>query len=202
MERHQMSDEQLVILFTEGHDSAIEILLQRHKRRIFSYIMQLVNDRNLAEDFFQDTFIKAIRSMKAGKYQDEGHFVSWITRIAHNIVIDYYRKQKNYKELSNDNGEYDLFNNAKFCEEPEEHNIEKKQTVAEIREYVKLLPEEQRQLVVMRVFLDMSFKEIAESTGVSINTALGRMRYAIINIRKMMKDNNQVSNFENALINK
>jgi len=191
MERHQMSDEQLVTMFAEGNDSAIEVLIQRHKRRIYSHILLLVKDKNLAEDFFQDTFIKAIKSIRAGKYQDEGHFVSWIQRIAHNLVIDYFRKQKNYKEYSNDNGEYDLFNNAKFCEEPAEDDIMRKQTSAQIREYVKLLPEEQRQLVVMRVFLDMSFKEIADSTGVSINTALGRMRYAIINIRKMMKENKQ-----------
>jgi RNA polymerase sigma-70 factor (ECF subfamily) len=193
MERHQMSDEQLVALFAEGNNSAIELLIQRHKRRIFSHIQLLVKDKNLAEDFFQDTFIKAIKSIKEGRYQDEGHFVSWIQRIAHNLVIDYFRKQKNYKELSNDNGEYDLFNNVKFCNEPIEDEIVKKQTSAQIRDFVKLLPEEQRQLVVMRVFLDMSFKEIAESTGVSINTALGRMRYAIINIRKMMKESKQLA---------
>jgi len=192
MERQQMSDEQLVSLFAEGNDSAIEILLQRHKRRIYSHILLLVKDKTLAEDFFQDAFIKAIKSIRSGSYQDEGHFASWIQRIAHNLVIDYFRKQKNYKELSNEDGEYDLFNNVKFCEEPIEDVMMKRQTSAQVREYVKLLPEEQRQLVVMRVFLDMSFKEIADSTGVSINTALGRMRYAIINIRKMMKENKQL----------
>ena len=193
MERHQMSDEQLVTLFAEGNDSAIEVLIQRHKRRIYSHILQLVKDKKMAEDFFQDTFVKAIQSIRAGRYQDEGHFVSWVTRIAHNIVIDYFRKQKNYKELSNDRGEYDLFNNVKFCEGSVEDDIEKKQSSVEIREYIKLLPEEQRQLVVMRVYMDMSFKEIAESTGVSINTALGRMRYAIINIRRMMQEKSQLA---------
>ena len=196
MERHQMSDEQLVILFAEGNESAIEILIQRHKRRIFSYIFHLVKDRELAEDFFQDTFIKAIRSIKDGKYQDEGHFISWITRISHNIVIDHFRKQKNYKEISNEVGEFDLFNSAKLCEESIETSMVKKQTSNDIRTILQLLPEEQRQLVIMRVYLDMSFKEIAESTGVSINTALGRMRYAIINIRKLLKEKNQVSIFE------
>lgn len=192
MERHQMSDEQLVTLFAEGNNQAIDILIQRHKRRVYSYLLLLVKDKELAEDFFQDTFIKAIRSIQSGNYNDEGHFASWISRIAHNLVIDHFRKQKNYKEVSNEDGEYDLFNNAKFCESNIEDEILKKQNAVDIRGLIKQLPDEQRQLVIMRVYLDMSFKEIAESTGVSINTALGRMRYAIINLRKLMKEQKQL----------
>ncbi len=187
-----MSDEQLVTLFAEGNNQAIDILIQRHKRRVYSYLLLLVKDKELAEDFFQDTFIKAIRSIQSGNYNDEGHFASWISRIAHNLVIDHFRKQKNYKEVSNEDGEYDLFNNAKFCESNIEDEILKKQNAVDIRGLIKQLPDEQRQLVIMRVYLDMSFKEIAESTGVSINTALGRMRYAIINLRKLMKEQKQL----------
>jgi len=188
MERHQMSDEQLLRLFIDGNQSAMEVLITRHKRRIYSYIFLLVKNQKLAEDFFQDTFVKAIKSIQSGTYKDDGKFLSWILRIAHNLVIDYYRKQKNYKELSNDKGEVDLFNNPKFCASTIEDDIIKKQSTVEVRELIKHLPEEQRQLVVMRVYLDMSFKEIAEATGVSINTALGRMRYAVLNMRKMVED--------------
>ena len=190
MERHEMSDEQLLQLFIEGNKGAIETLIKRHKRRIYSYIFILVKDQKLAEDFFQDTFVKAVKSIQTGSYKDDGKFLSWILRIAHNLVIYYYRKQKNYKEISNERGGVDLFNDSRLCETNIEDKLLQKQASVEVREMIQRLPEEQRELVVMRIYMDMSFKEIAETTGVSINTALGRMRYAIINMRKMMKEKN------------
>jgi len=196
MERQQMLDEQLVGLFAKGDQTSMEILVKRHKRRIYSYILLLVKNQKLAEDFFQETFVKAIKSIKSGNYKDEGRFISWICRIAHNLVIDYYRKQKNYKEISNERGEIDLFNNPKFCESNIEDFMIKKQSNIEVRELINLLPEEQKQLVIMRIYLDMSFKEIAESTGVSINTALGRMRYAIMNMRKMIESRQSLKMIE------
>jgi len=188
MERHQMSDEQLLQLFVEGNKWAMEVLFERHKNRVYSYIFLMVKNKKVAEDFFQDAFVKAVRSIQSGAYKEDGKFLPWLMRIAHNLVIDYFRKQKNYRELSHDRGEYDLFNNANLCESNVEDELIKKQSALNIRDLIKRLPEEQRQLVVMRVYLDMSFKEIAESTGVSINTALGRMRYAVINLRKLIDE--------------
>lgn len=182
-----MSDEQLLELFVGGDSESIEVLIKRHKKRVYSYLLLLVKNQELAEDFFQDTFVKAVRCVKTGSYKDDGRFLQWLLRIAHNIVIDYYRKQKNYKEVSNEQGDVDLFNNAKLCETNAEERLLKKQATSDVRELIKRLPKEQRELVVMRVYMDMSFKEIADMTGVSINTALGRMRYAIINLRKLMK---------------
>jgi len=152
--------------------------------------MMLVKEQTLAEDIFQDTFIKIIRSLKKGIYKDEGRFYSWATRIAHNLVIDHYRKQKNMKMLSNESCEFDLFNNANLSDKTIEDKIIKEQILSDLKGIIKELPEEQRSIVIMRLYLNMSFKEIAESTGVSINTALGRMRYAVINLRKLMGEKN------------
>jgi len=190
MESINLSDQQLVKQFIGGNHSAFEVLLNRYKQRVYSYILHLVKDEALAEDIFQDTFIKVIKSLKSGNYKDEGRIISWITRISHNLVIDYYRKQKNYKEISNDDSEIDIFNSPRFSDINIEQEIVNKQISANLKEIISELPEEQRSIVIMRHYLDMSFKEIADHTGVSINTALGRMRYAIINLRKLVQEKN------------
>lgn len=186
------TDQELIKDFVSGNQQSLEILINRHKEKLFSYIKMLVKEQTLAEDIFQDTFIKIIRSFKKGVYKDEGRFYSWATRIAHNLVIDYYRKQKNMKMLSNESCEFDLFNDAKFSEKTIEEKIIKEQILNDLKGIIKELPDDQRSIVIMRLYLNMSFKEIAELTNVSINTALGRMRYAIINLRKLMEEQNLV----------
>ncbi len=183
-----VSDNELVRQFINGTPKAMDILINRHKKKVFNYIKHLVNDEMLAEDLFQDTFMKVIRSLLQGTYKDEGRFISWVMRIAHNLSIDYFRKSKNYREVSSQQGEVDLFNDSKYSDKNIEEEIQQVQIIGDLKKLIRDLPEEQRSIVVMRTQLDMSFKEIAEHTGVSINTALGRMRYALINMRKMMKE--------------
>ncbi|HON52677.1 MAG TPA: sigma-70 family RNA polymerase sigma factor, partial [Bacteroidales bacterium] len=167
---------------------AMDTLLERHRRKIYGYIKHLVKDATLAEDLFQDTFVKVIRSLRQGNYHDDGKFIAWVMRIAHNLVIDHFRREKNYKEVSNEQGEYDLFNNMKYSQETVDITWAREQISKDVKKLIQQLPEEQKNIVIMRLYLDMSFKEIAEHTEVSINTALGRMRYAIINMRKMMEE--------------
>lgn len=191
MESMILTDQQLVKRFVDGDHSAFETLLKRHKRKVYSFILHLVREETLAEDIFQDTFVKVIKSLKSGHYKDDGKFISWVTRIAHNLVIDHFRKLKNYKEISNDNNEeLDFFNSPRFSDENVEQKIVNKQILADLKLIISELPEEQRSIVIMRHYLDMSFKEIADYTGVSINTALGRMRYALINLRKLIEEKN------------
>jgi len=190
MDRFQATDNELVRLFIDGDHSALEILIKRHKTKLFSYIMSLVKDRALAEDIFQDTFIKAIRSLKSEGYKDDGRFVCWITRIAHNLVIDYYRKQKNYKEVLDGDNDVSVFDSIRFSEGSIEQTLTKNQISKDLKKMIRQLPDEQRTIVLMRLQFNMSFKEIADQTNVSINTALGRMRYAIINLKKMIEENN------------
>ena len=188
MRAEQKSDFDLVQEFIDGKDSSIEVLINRHKDRVFTYILLLVKNEELAEDIFQDTFVKVINSLRQKKYKDEGRFVSWILRIGHNLVIDHFRKEKNLRTVSNDDGEVDLLNSTKFADLTIEEEKAKKQVHGNVRELVEQLPFEQRQVVVMRHYMGMSFKEISQHTNVSINTALGRMRYALINMRKMILD--------------
>lgn len=183
------SDYELVQQFESGNHQAIEELIARHKKRIFTYIMLMVKNEQLAEDIFQDTFIKVILSLKEGRYSDKGKFVSWVARIAHNLIIDHFRKEKNLQTVSNDQSEYDLFNSAKLCEQNIEDTMVNDQIVRDIRRMIDELPEDQREVVLLRHYAGMSFKEIADQTNVSINTALGRMRYALINLRKIMVEN-------------
>ena len=187
-----VSDQELVRDFTNGNNRAMDILISRHKKKVYNYIKNLVKDSMLAEDLFQDTFIKVIRSLKQGNYNDDGKFISWVMRISHNLVIDHFRKEKNYKEISHENGEYDLFNNQRFSEDTIETKLSKEQILKDLKVLIQNLPEEQKNIVIMRHYLDMSFKEIADHTDVSINTALGRMRYALINMRKMMEEKNMI----------
>jgi RNA polymerase sigma factor (sigma-70 family) len=184
------TDHELIEKFVSGDQSSVEILILRHKNKVFGYISMYIRDQALAEDIFQDTFLKVIQSLKAGRYQDNGRFISWVMRIAHNLIIDHFRREKQMNVISNDDYESDIFNSKKLCEANVEDVIVKRQVIKDVRRLIQSLPEDQREVVILRHYTGLSFKEIADITNVSINTALGRMRYALINIRKMMGENN------------
>lgn len=192
MKECNLSDNELVNQFLSGDQMAIELLIRRHRKRVFGYILLLVKNQTIAEDVFQDTFVKVIKSLQENKYTDNGRFVSWVMRIAHNLIIDYFRKEKQLKTYSNDQSEVDVFNSPKFSEKNVEEHMVFEQILSEVRILVDELPEEQREVVLLRHYAGLSFKEIAEQTNVSINTALGRMRYALINMRKVMQERNMV----------
>ena len=187
MKARDLTDQELIKQFIEGKQSSLEILINKYKNRVYTYILLIVKKPEVADDIFQDTFIKVIHSLKKNKYVDNGKFVSWVTRIAHNLVIDYFRKEKKLNTKSNMNGEIDLFNSTKFAEETIEDVLIANQISKDVKQIIDELPTEQREIIIMRHYMDLSFKEIAEETGVSINTALGRMRYAIINLRKIIE---------------
>lgn len=189
MEKYTISDSKLVSLYKEGNEEAFEELLNRHKSRIFTTIYLIVKDSYVAEDLLQEVFIKAINTIKEGRYNEEGKFLPWITRIAHNLAIDNFRKEKRYPTVILEDGSR-VFNTMEFSEDSIESEQIKKDTHAKLRKLVQELPETQREVLIMRHYMEMSFQEIAEATGVSINTALGRMRYALINLRKKMKQYN------------
>ncbi|WP_339734829.1 sigma-70 family RNA polymerase sigma factor [uncultured Sunxiuqinia sp.] len=184
-----LNDNLLVQKFIQGDQAALEELVGRHKNRVFTYIVLIVKNHQLAEDIFQDTFIKVIRSLKNGKYTENGKFVSWVLRIAHNLIIDHFRKEKLLNTTSNDDTEIDLFNSQKFAEDNIEDKLVYDQITEDVRKLIDLLPEDQRQVIIMRHYMGLSFKEISRQTEVSINTALGRMRYALINLRKLIEKN-------------
>lgn len=190
MKASGFSDHELVKQFIRGKQSSIETLIKRHKDKVYTYIFLMVKNEHLANDIFQDTFIKVIKSLESGKYQENGKFISWVIRIAHNLIIDYFRKEKQMKTYSNDEYETDLFNSNKFSEKTIEDNIIRDQVCNDVRKLVDFLPEEQKEVVLLRHYVGLSFKDIAEQTNVSINTALGRMRYALINLRKMIEEKN------------
>ncbi len=179
------SDSALIEQFLNGDVSGVERLFSRHQDRLYTYIFFLVKKEEVAEDIYQDTFYKIFNSIKNGKYKDDGRFFSWASRIAHNLVIDYFRDQKKKKMVSSTDQEDFIFG---ADQKDVESHLVSSQTLSDIRKLIEYLPDDQREVVVMRNYLDMSFKEIAEATGVSINTALGRMRYAIINLRKLVKE--------------
>jgi RNA polymerase sigma factor (sigma-70 family) len=183
-----ISDYELIERFIKGEQSCFEQLIHRHKNKVFAYISLYIRDHALAEDLFQDTFMKVIQSVKAGKYQDNGKFISWVMRIAHNLIIDHFRRIKQMNTISNDDYESDLFNSRKFAESTIEDDIIRRQIQKDVRKMITLLPDDQREVVILRHYAGLSFKEIAEITDVSINTALGRMRYALINMRKIMEE--------------
>ena len=187
MDTRHLSDQELVELFLDGNKLGIETLIYRHKNKVYTYIVLIVKDQHLAEDIFQDTFIKVIRSLKEGKYKDNGRFLSWVIRIAHNLVIDHFRKEKQINTISNDNYEADIFNSKKFSDKNIEELIIREQIIDDVRMLVEELPDDQKQVVLLRHYGGLSFKEIADQTNVSINTALGRMRYALINLRKIIE---------------
>lgn len=188
MNKYVVSDQELVNRYINGDTSSIEALIKRHKNKVYTYIYLNVRNQALAEDIFQDTFIKVIKSLLTEKYQDNGKFLSWVLRIAHNLIIDYYRKEKQMRMISNDSYDFDILNSRKLTDRNIEENIIDHQISGDLRKLIYNLPEDQREVVILRHFMDMSFKEIAEQTNVSINTALGRMRYAIINLRKIAEE--------------
>lgn len=186
MDYKKMSDAELVSLFRAKNDSAFAVLLHRHKSRVFTTIYMIVKDRDVANDLTQDIFCKVIDKIRGGLYQEDGRFVQWLVRMAHNLAIDYYRKQSKYPTVR-ETEEYDLFSTLPLSTQGMELLIEKKEMKNLLNECIKKLPSEQKQVLLMRHFAQMSFKEISEHTGVSLNTCLGRMRYALINLRKMLK---------------
>lgn len=184
----RFSDSQLVSLYQTGNEEAFEMLLHRHKSRIYTAIYMIVKDRYEAQDLLQDTFIKAINTIKGGRYNEEGKFLPWISRIAHNLAIDHFRRNKRYPEVVLEDGSR-VFDSMQFSEESYETKQLLRDTKSRLRDLIMELPAEQKQVLIMRHYLEMSFQEIADRTGVSINTALGRMRYALINLRKKMIKN-------------
>lgn len=190
-----MTDEALVRSYAKGNNSAFDELLSRHQEAIYSYIFFIVRNKEIAEDVFQETFVKAIMNIKQGRYTETGKFKAWITRIAHNLVIDNFRQVKSENTISNDSLEVDLFNNMKLCDGTIEDDLVRYQVLNDVKRLVDHLPDNQREVLEMRYYQDMSFKEIADLTGVSINTALGRMRYAILNMRRLVMENGMELSF-------
>ena len=188
MNKNQISDSELVALYISGDEEAFKELLLRHKNRVFTTINLIVKDRYLAEDLLQETFIKAIKTIKSGRYNDEGKFLPWILRIGHNLAIDTFRRSKRYPTVMMEDGS-NVFDTLEFAVSPEEDKQITQESVNRLKSHIQELPETQKQVLIMRSYLEMSFKEIADATGVSINTALGRMRYALINLKKKMNEN-------------
>jgi len=180
------NDNELVELYVGGKEAALAELLRRHKSKIYTSIYMLVKDEFLAEDIFQDTFIKVINTLKSGRYNEEGKFLPWVLRIAHNLVIDFFRKEKRTPVITNGDG-FDIFDVLGFYDESIEDKMVRDQTHKDLKTMIQMLPSEQKEVLIMRHYGDMSFKDIAEVTNVSINTALGRMRYALNNLRKLMQ---------------
>lgn len=189
-----LEDNELIQLYINGNEESLAVLLQRHKRKLFSSILVIVREKALAEDIFQDTFIKAIQTLKRGQYSEEGKFLPWILRIARNLIIDHYRRLKKMPPVpvyQNEEGEtVDVFANIAAEDLDFEEQQQKKSLKNLVKELVNQLPSDQKEVVMMRMYYDMSFKEIADVTNVSINTSLGRMRYALINLKKMMEEKN------------
>lgn len=185
---HSITDDQLVKAFASGDNEAFDVLLKRHQDRIFNYILRIIKNEDIANDIFQETFVKAILTIKQGRYTENGRFPAWISRIAHNLIIDHYRQEKSENVLSADIDDVDIFNRKDLSEATIEDVIIADQIRDDVKYLIELLPELQREVLKMRYYQNLSFKEIAELTGVSINTALGRMRYAIINLRRIASE--------------
>lgn len=182
------TDNELVRAYQNGEQGVFDTLLERHKQKVYNYILSLVHDNAVADDIFQETFIKVINTLRSGTYHDEGKFIQWVMRIAHNLVIDNIRKTQKFRMVYS-NEEFNVFDILSGNDVPMEDRMIKEQVYKDIRFLIKQLPKEQRRVLIMRHYAGMSFKEIAQRTGVSINTALGRMRYAIINMRRLAKEN-------------
>ncbi len=179
------TDETLVKLYAEGNNEAFDVILNRYEKRLYSYILYFVRNNDVADDLFQETFVKAIMTIRQGRYTESGRFSAWLTRIAHNLIVDQFRDERNENTVSNDEVSHDLFNNINLAEACIEMQFVNDETLTDVKRLMQELPEPQREVIYMRFYRDMSFKEIASATGVSINTALGRMRYAILNMRRM-----------------
>jgi RNA polymerase sigma-70 factor (ECF subfamily) len=183
-----LTDDMLVTRYQEGDDKAFDELLARYQSKLYNYILFAVRNQELAEDIFQETFVKAIVTIQQGRYTADGRFGAWLTRIAHNMIIDGFRQERNENTISNDETEVDLLNNVDLCDDNIETQMVNEQTLSDVRRLVDALPDSQREVVYMRFYQDLSFKEIADITGVSINTALGRMRYALLNMRRIAEE--------------
>ncbi|MHC1704234.1 MAG: RNA polymerase sigma factor [Tenuifilaceae bacterium] len=194
MNTNTKTDYELVLEFVNGRQSAIEVLIRRHQKKVYSYILLLVKRQHIAEDIFQETFIKVIKSLREGRYVDTNRFSSWVMRIAHNLIIDHFRREKQAKTVSKDAYEVDILNSPKYSDKTVEELLVFDQILTDVRALIDKLPDDQREVVMLRHYADLSFKEIAEQTNVSINTALGRMRYALINMRKIMEENKMMLN--------
>ncbi len=188
MRDKQVQDSVLVKEYINGKETALEYLIKRHQQKVFSFIYSKVQDRDITEDVFQDTFIKVIKTLKKGNYNEEGKFLPWVMRIAHNLIIDHFRKSNRMPSFKNTD-EFDIFSVLGDGTLNAEKQMIKNQILSDVRDLVEELPEDQKEVLKMRIYMDMSFNEISENTGVSINTALGRMRYALINLRKIIEKN-------------
>jgi RNA polymerase sigma-70 factor (ECF subfamily) len=186
-----LTDNELITRYVDGDEIALKQLINRHQKKVFSYILMSVKNRELAEDIFQDTFIKVINTLKSENYKEEGKFLQWVMRIANNLKIDYYRKVQRMP-IFESNSDFNIFDVLNGTDPSIEQKIITEQIYSDVKNLVKYLPEEQREVLEMRIYDDVSFKDIAEITGVSINTALGRMRYALINLRKLIKEKNVI----------
>lgn len=189
-----LSDRVLLNNYLSGDRSAISELIERHSQRVRSYIGMMVKDDDVADDIFQETFIKAVKVIDEGRYTDSGKFLSWVLRIAHNRVLDHFRREKSSRQLNEAEAGYDVLGTLRFSEPNAEDNLVRNEIEESVRQLIDLLPEEQQEVVRLRYYSKLSFAEIAEQTEVSINTALGRMRYALINLRRMIKEKNIVLN--------
>jgi RNA polymerase sigma-70 factor (ECF subfamily) len=185
-----ISDKELIGKYLNGNEKSLEKLIFRHKRKVYAYIMMVVKDDQLADDIFQDTFIKVINTIRSGTYKEEGKFIQWVMRIAHNLIIDHFRRNKRMPVVNNSSDEYDIFDMVRISDPSVEEQIITDQIHEDVRALIELLPAEQKEVLVMRHYSNLSFKEIADATDVSINTALGRMRYALINLRKIIREKN------------
>lgn len=186
---NNMTDQELIHLYANGDENGLRVLLERYKSKIYTSIYMRVKDEFIAEDIFQETFIKVINTIKSGGYNEEGKFLPWIIRIAYNMVIDYFRKEKRNPTVVNGDG-YDIFEVMNFSDEDAERKMVKKQIDVDLKKLIQMLPDDQKEVLIMRHFCDMSFKDIADITDVSINTALGRMRYALSNLRRLIEEHN------------
>ncbi|HVN58050.1 MAG TPA: sigma-70 family RNA polymerase sigma factor [Bacteroidales bacterium] len=187
-----VSDYELIQQFIKGEQSCFEEIIHRHKNKVYAYISLYIRDQALVEDIFQDTFLKVIQSVKSGRYVDNGKFLSWVMRIAHNLIIDHFRRLKQMNVTSNDDYESDIFNSKKLSDANVEDHLVNVQIRKDVRKLINQLPDDQREVVILRHYAGLSFREIAEITDVSINTALGRMRYALINMRKIMQEKQMI----------
>ena len=188
MNLKKLSDHELLNTYISGNEDSINVLLNRHRKRILDYIYMMVKNRDVADDIFQETLIKVVRFVQEGRYTENGKFLSWVLRIAHNQVIDYFRQKKQRNTVSEGDAGYDILNNQKFSDHTVEEKLITNQIETDVRKLIDFLPPEQKEVVLMRYYMGLSFKEIAEQTDVSINTALGRMRYALINLRKLIDE--------------
>ncbi|HMR45548.1 MAG TPA: sigma-70 family RNA polymerase sigma factor [Bacteroidia bacterium] len=186
MQQPALNDRELVEMYQQGNEDCLNVLIERHQKRIFSAILFLVNNRELAEDIFQDTFVKVINTLKKGSYNEEGKFLPWVLRISHNLVIDHFRRNQRMP-MVHDKEDYSIIESLQLMDDNVQDKLVREQIYKEVRLLVEELPYEQKEVIILRHFADMSFKEIADATGVSINTSLGRMRYALINLRKVIE---------------